>query len=128
MINNIKIDGRVNFVKNFEKLQSFSLSQSHSKKNKETNEWEVAGYTNLDIKNFNMDNLVKDGDIIEIEGRFDINNEYTDKNGSKISKPVIIATSIKKIEPAKKENISSLEDNSPTKEKSDEFDLSEIPF
>ena len=127
MINNIKIDGRVNFVKNFEKLQFFSLSQSHSKKNKETNEWEVAGYTNLDIKNFNIDNLVKDGDIIEIEGRFDINNEYTDKNGSKISKQVIIATSMKKIEPIKKENSSSVEEK-PIEEKSDEIDLSEIPF
>ena len=127
MINNIKIDGRVSFVKNFEKFQAFSLSQSRSKKNKETDEWEVAGYTNLDIKNFNMDNLVKDGDIIEIEGRFDINNEYTDKNGSKISKPVIIATSIKKVEPTK-EDSSSEKDNSSIEEKSDEFDLSEIPF
>lgn len=119
--NSVNIEGRVSFEKTFDKMQAFSLSHSRSKKDKETGEWENIGYVNLDIKHFDMNNLVKNGDIIEIEGYFDVNNEYTDKNGNKISRPSIVATSIKKV-------------NFPKEEKSEEpkteepIDLSTIPF
>lgn len=119
--NSVNIEGRVSFEKTFDKMQSFSLSHSRSKKNKETGEWENIGYANLDIKHFDMNNLVKNGDIVEIEGYFDINNEYTDKNGNKISKPSIIATSIKKVNFPKEEKTEEPKTEEP-------IDLSTIPF
>lgn len=119
--NSVNIEGRVSFEKTFDKMQSFSLSHSRSKKNKETGEWENIGYANLDIKHFDMNNLVKNGDIVEIEGYFDINNEYTDKNGNKISKPSIIATSIKKVNFSKEEKAEEPKTEEP-------IDLSTIPF
>lgn len=119
--NSVNIEGRVSFEKTFDKMQSFSLSHSRSKKNKETGEWENIGYVNLDIKHFDMNNLVKNGDIIEIEGYFDVNNEYTDKNGNKISRPSIVATSIKKVNFPKEEKTEELKTEEP-------IDLSTIPF
>ena len=92
--NSVNIEGRVSFEKTFDKMQSFSLSHSRSKKNKETGERENVGY---------------------------INNEYTDKNGNKISKPSIIATSIKKVNFSKEEKTEEPKAEEP-------IDLSTIPF
>ena len=119
--NSVNIEGRVSFEKTFDKMQGFNLSHSRSKKNKETGEWENIGYVNLDIKHFDMNNLVKNGDIVEIEGYFDVNNEYTDKNGNKISRPSIVATSIKKVNFPKEEKIEEPKTEEP-------IDLSTIPF
>ena len=59
--------------------------------------------------------------LVEIEGYFDVNNEYTDKNGNKISRPSIVATSIKKVNFPKEEKIEEPKTEEP-------IDLSTIPF
>lgn len=119
-VNKVEFSGRVNFTRNFDNAQHFVISQRRAKQNKETGEWETKGYSQFKVKNFEMGNLVQDGDIVKIIGRFDANDEYVDKNGSKRNDVVIIAQEIEQIG---KNNSQTQQENS-----QEQIDITDVPF
>lgn len=71
---------------------------SRRKKNPQTGEWEGDSFI-INVDAFNRENFkladhimtyLKKGSQVYVEGRLK-NNEYTDKNGVKVSRPVLIA-------------------------------------
>jgi len=100
VIGRLVSDPKANDFSNGGRVAKFGLpiDFTRRKKNPQTGEWEGDSFI-INVDAFNKDNYkladlvlqyLKKGSMVYVEGRLK-NNEYTDKNGVKVARPVLIA-------------------------------------